>query len=129
MFPLISGALRAKVPCSRARMFSRLGPFDLFWAALSPLLAFLVRDGTIKQFDVVAIYCGTALVVSVVAFQWFKISSPLEAFFSVNEALTVAMACLTTVALTAAILFTFTRLDYAPRSIPLIHFMLAPGRL
>jgi len=94
------------------------------WAGISPVLAFLVRDGAILRIDVVVSYCSVALVLSLIVFQWFKISSPLPNFFSMRDALTVAAACLTTVALTTVIIFVFTRLDDAPRSIPVIHFMI-----
>jgi lipopolysaccharide/colanic/teichoic acid biosynthesis glycosyltransferase len=120
---LIDNGLRAKIPSSRSRVFSRIAPFDIFWTSVSPILAFLIRDGSLNRVDSVAIYCATAVVVSLVVFQWFKISSPIPTFFSVHDALAVIKACLTTAALTAAVIFIFSRLDYAPRSIPIIHFL------
>ena len=86
-------------------------------------MAFLIRDGAINRIDSVAVYCAIALAASLIAFQWFKISSPISEFFSFHDAFTVAKACLTTAALTAVVLFVFTRLDDAPRSIPVIHFL------
>jgi lipopolysaccharide/colanic/teichoic acid biosynthesis glycosyltransferase len=94
------------------------------WAGVSPILAFLVRDGTINRIDNVAIYCGVALVASLVVFQWFKISSAIPNFFSIHDAWRVTQACVTTAALTAVIIFIFTRLEDAPRSIPIIHFLI-----
>ena len=123
MLPLNGSGLRAKLPSSRARMFSPIAPFDVMWASVSPFLAFIIRDGAITRIDVVVLYWSVALVVSLIVFHWFKISSPLPNFFSMRDALTVATACLTAVALTTVILFVFTRLDYAPRSIPVIHFL------
>ena len=123
MPPLIGRGLQPLLPSSRKRMFSRLSLFDVVWAALSPILAFAVRDGTINSFEDVVVYSCVALVVSIIVFQWFRISSPLPHFFSSNDALTIIGACATTVALTAVILFVFTRLSYAPRSVPIIHFM------
>jgi len=61
-----------------------------FGASLSPVLAFLIRDGTIYRGDIVAVYCVVALVASLIAFQWFKISSPIPAFFSFHDAFSVA---------------------------------------
>lgn len=121
--PLIDNGLRAKTPSSQMRVFSRIAPFDIAWACVSPLLAFLIRDGAINRADSVAVYCAIALATSLIAFQWFKISSPIPAFFSLHDAFTVTKACLTTVALTAVVLFIFTRLGDAPRSIPVIHFL------
>ena len=105
---------RSNVPSFRMQVFSRLAPFDCFWAGVSPILAFLIRDGAINRTDSVAVYCAIALAVSLIAFQWFKISSPISEFFSFHDAFVVAKACLTTVSLTAVILFVFTRLDDAP---------------
>src|ERR1043165_7653963 len=119
----------SNIPSSRMRLFSRLSPFDCFWAGVSPILAFLIRDGAINRIDIVIIYCATALAASLIAFQWFKISSPISEFFSFHDAFTVAKACLTTTALTAVVLFVFTRLDEAPRSVPVIHFLLLGGGL
>lgn len=124
MLPLIANDLRAKLPSSRARIFSRIAPFDVVWAGASPVLAFLIRDGAIVHFDAVVRYGCVAVVVSFIVFQWFKISSPLPNFFSMRDAITVAAACLTAVALTTVILFIFTRLDEAPRSIPVMHFLI-----
>src|SRR5438105_2916270 len=120
---------RSNVPSSRTRVFSRLAPFDCFWAGISPILAFLIRDGAINRIDSVAVYCAIALAASLIAFQWFKISSPISEFFSFHDAFTVTKACLTTVALTAVVLFIFTRLDDAPRSVPVIHFLVLGGGL
>ena len=124
MLPLIANDLRAKLPSSRARIFSRIAPFDVVWAGASPVLAFLIRDGAIVHFDAVVRYGCVAVVISFIVFQWFKISSPLPNFFSMRDAITVAAACLTAVALTTVILFIFTRLDEAPRSIPIMHFLI-----
>jgi lipopolysaccharide/colanic/teichoic acid biosynthesis glycosyltransferase len=120
---LIGSDLRTQLPSSRMRIFSRITLFDTMWAGVSPVLAFIIRDGAINQIDYVAVYSCVALVISVIVFQWFRISSPLPNFFSSHDALTISKACLTTVALTAVILFVFTRLYYAPRSIPIIHFL------
>jgi lipopolysaccharide/colanic/teichoic acid biosynthesis glycosyltransferase len=124
MLPLIGRDLRAKLPSSLTRIFSPVAPFDAVWAGVSPVLAFVVRDGAINHTDAVILYGSVALVVSLVVFQWFRISAPLPNFFSMRDALTVSIAAATAVALTTVILFIFTRLDYAPRSIPIIHFLI-----
>jgi lipopolysaccharide/colanic/teichoic acid biosynthesis glycosyltransferase len=121
---LIGNTAREKTPSSRARLFSHVAPFDLIWATASPVLAFLIRDGAIKSLDDVVLYAGVALVISVIVFQAFRISASLPGFFSIHDAITVGKAAGVTVALCAACLFVFTRLDYAPRSVPIIHFLL-----
>lgn len=122
MLPLIGSDLRTELPASRMRLISRLAPFDLIWAGLSPVLAFLVRDSGIKSPEVVITYSCVALAISLLVFQWYRISASISQFFSIHDAFTIVKACLITVALTTVILFVFTRLDYAPRSIPVIHF-------
>lgn len=121
--------MRSNVPTSRTRLFSRPGLFDVLWALASPVFAFLIRDGSLNRIDVVSIYCATALVTSLVVFQWFKTGRPIAEFFSFHDAFALAKACLTTAALTAVILFVLTRLDDAPRSIPVIHFLVLGGGL
>jgi lipopolysaccharide/colanic/teichoic acid biosynthesis glycosyltransferase len=123
MLPLIGSDLRTQLPSSRARLFSRMTLFDVTWAGISPVLAYVIRDGAINRPDAVILYSVAALVISVVVFQWFRISSPIASFFSMHDAFTLARACLTAVALTAVVMFVFTRLDDAPRSIPIIHFL------
>jgi lipopolysaccharide/colanic/teichoic acid biosynthesis glycosyltransferase len=100
------------------------------WGGASPLLAFLLRDGTIKSPETVLIYCGIAFAASVVVFQWLQTSSPIFRYFSVRDALDLLKACVLIAALSAVCLFSLTRLDDAPRSIPVLHlFFLASGLL
>lgn len=124
MLQLIGGGLRTKLPSSRAYMFSRIAPFDVLWAGISPIVAFLIRDGSFVRFDAMVLYGCIAFVASLIVFQWFRISCPLSSFFSMRDALAVAGACVIAVALTTVVLFVFTRLDEAPRSIPVIHFLI-----
>jgi lipopolysaccharide/colanic/teichoic acid biosynthesis glycosyltransferase len=102
--------------------------FDVLWAAISPALAYIVRDGWIDRTDAVVIYCGVAFIAAILTFQLFKISDPISRFFSAGDAVEVAKACAISVAVAGAFLFTFTRMEETPRSIPLIHFfVLAAG--
>jgi lipopolysaccharide/colanic/teichoic acid biosynthesis glycosyltransferase len=105
-------------------VFSRVTAFDVMWAGVSPILAFIIRDGAITRVDDVVVYGVVSLAVSIGVFQLLRISDAIPSFFSVHDAIDVSKACLLTVALTAAILFVSTRLDYAPRSVPIIHFLL-----
>jgi lipopolysaccharide/colanic/teichoic acid biosynthesis glycosyltransferase len=119
---------RVRSLSSRARLLSRVSIFDVLWAAISPALAYVVRDGWIDRTDAVAIYCGVAFIAAILTFQLFKISEPISRFFSAGDAMEVAKACAISVAVAGAFLFTFTRMEETPRSIPLIHFfVLAAG--
>jgi lipopolysaccharide/colanic/teichoic acid biosynthesis glycosyltransferase len=129
-FPLVNVNHRLQRPASQTRILARVGVWDVVWGGASPLLAFLLRDGTIKSPDTVLIYCGIAFAASLFVFQWFQTSSPIFRYFSVRDALDLLKACVLIAALSAVCLFSFTRLDDAPRSIPVLHlFLLASGLL
>jgi lipopolysaccharide/colanic/teichoic acid biosynthesis glycosyltransferase len=115
---------RALSPSSQTQLLSRFSIYDIVLAAVSPALAYIVRQGGIDHIDAAVIYCSTAFVTSILTFQIFKISQPMSRFFSAPDALEVAKACSIAVAVTGAFLFTFTRMDETPRSVPLIHFLL-----
>jgi lipopolysaccharide/colanic/teichoic acid biosynthesis glycosyltransferase len=118
------GKLRLKLPASRTRIFARISSFDLSWACLSPIIAFFIRDGTLTNIESAAIYCATAIIASLICFQIFKISAPLEYYFSAYDAIEVAKPCLITVVFTAVIAFTFVRTGNSPRSVPILHFFI-----
>jgi lipopolysaccharide/colanic/teichoic acid biosynthesis glycosyltransferase len=103
---------------------------DVVWGGVTPAVAFLLRDGAIKAPNAVTIYCGVATLISLLVFQWFQTSSPLARFYSIRDAFELIKACALIVALSAVATFVLARLDEAPRSIPILQFMLlAPGLL
>jgi lipopolysaccharide/colanic/teichoic acid biosynthesis glycosyltransferase len=121
--------IRLKKPTSHTRLLSRVAVLDVVWGGASPLAAYLLRDGTIIRPGAVAVYCGVAFLVSLLVFQWFQTSSPLSRFFSVRDAIEVLKACVLIAALSAAVAFLLTRLDDAPRAIPILHLMLLASAL
>lgn len=121
--------LRLKRPASQTRVLSRVAVWDVVWGGTSPLVGFFLRDGTIKSPEVVAIYCGIALLTSLLVFQWFQTSAPISRYFSIRDAVELLKACILIAALAAAVAFLFTRLDAAPRSIPLLHLILLAAGL
>ncbi len=121
------GKLRLKLPSSRAHLFARISAFDLTWAAASPVLAFLIRDGELGESA--GSYCATAIVASFLCFQLFKTSAPLSHYFSAHDAIEVAKACSIAVIVSALISFTFLRLGTSPRSVPILHFFILTGGL
>ena len=116
--------LRLKKPSSHARVLLRVAIGDVLWGGVSPCAAYLLRDGVIAHPGGVAMYCGIALLVSLLVFQWFQTSLPLSRFYSIRDALELLKACALIAALSAVGAFLLTRLEDAPRSIPLLHFML-----
>jgi lipopolysaccharide/colanic/teichoic acid biosynthesis glycosyltransferase len=113
---------RALSPSSQCRLFSRFSVYDVVWAAVSPVFAYIMRQGGIDRLDAIATYCAVAFFASLLTFQLFKLSQPMSRFFSTPDAVEVAKASLISVAVAGAFLFTFTRMDETPRSVPLIHF-------
>ncbi len=103
--------------------------WDVAWGGASPLFAYLLRDGTINRPDAVVGYCGISLLVSLFAFQLFQTSSPISRFYSIRDALELLKACILIAALSAVLAFLFSRLEEAPRSIPVLHFILLTSGL
>jgi len=115
---------RLRKPSSYTRLMSRVPVYDIAWGALSPLPAFLLRDGTIYSPWVVATYCAAALLASLAVFQWFQTGSPIVRFYSARDAVELLKACALVAALSAVTLFLISRLEDAPRAIPILHFFL-----
>lgn len=114
---------RLRKPSSYARLLSRIAIWDVAWGGASPLAAFLLRDGTIYSPNVVAAYCVISFFTSLLVFQWFQTGSPISRFYSIRDALELLKACALVAALSAVILFLISRLEEAPRSIPILHFL------
>jgi len=62
-------------------------------------------------------------------FQWFQTSSPISRFYSIRDAFELIKACVLIATLSAVASFVLTRLEEAPRSIPILHFMLLASGL
>ena len=120
---------RLRKPSSHTRLLSRVAVWDVAWGGASPLVAFLLRDGTIYSPTVVSAYCGISFLASLLVFQWFQTGSPIARFYSIRDALELLKACALVAALSAVALFLFTRLEDAPRSIPILHFLLLASGL
>ncbi|MFZ3308031.1 MAG: sugar transferase [Xanthobacteraceae bacterium] len=118
-----------KRPSSHTRLLSRVIILDVIWGGISPLAAFLLRDGTIQHPASVATYCVIAFVISLLVFQWFQTSSPIARFYSIRDAFELIKACVLIAVLSAVTAFVLTRLEEAPRSIPILHFMLLASGL
>jgi len=121
--------VRLKKPSSHTRFLSRVAVWDIVWGGISPLAAFLLRDGTINSPTGVATYCAISFLASLLVFQWFQTSSPISRFYSIRDAFELLKACVLIAALSAVAAFLLTRLEEAPRSIPILHFMLLASGL
>src|SRR6202048_4417882 len=119
-------------PTSRSGRRIYLSLCDLLWALLSPLAALYLRDADmLYRYDWtgVAYYTGMSAGFAVLAFLVLRIQDGMTRHFSVHEALDIVEAVLFAEIMPLAALFTLTRCDGIPRSMPLIHGMLLAGGL
>jgi len=123
--------MRVPSPTSRSGTRIYLSLWDLFWAVVSPVLALYLRDADIVfrgDWNVLAYYWLFSSGFALLAFVTLRLQDGLTRNFSVHEALDIAEAALFTELMTFVALFTLTRLDGIPRSMPLTHgLLLAAG--
>src|SRR5207302_11445085 len=87
--------MRIQAPSSRATSRIRYSPFDVFFAASSPLLALYIRDAYILSREgavIAGIYCLVSLVFSLIAFSAFSLRDGMARYFSVRDAIEIAKA-------------------------------------
>ncbi len=119
--------MRVPSPTSRTGRRTYLSLWDLFWALGSPFLALVIRDTDLvptADWNGVAYYCVASSGFALVAFFAFRIHDGMTRHFSVQEALDLAESVLLAELMTCAVMFTLTRFDGVPRSMPLIHGVL-----
>src|SRR5215510_53079 len=124
--------MRVPSPTSRSGTRVYLSLWDLFWAVVSPVLALYLRDANIvfrAEWDVLGYYWLFSSGFALVAFVALRLQDGMTRYFSVHEALDIAEAALFTELMTFVSLFTLTRLDGIPRSMPLTHGLLLAGGL
>src|SRR6266545_4037201 len=111
-------------PSSRTGKRVYLSLWDLFWALISPLLALYLRDVDILfrgDWSAVGYYWVLSSGFALLAFFALRIQDGMTRYFSVHEALDIAEAVLFAELMTFGVMFTITRLDGIPRSMPIIH--------
>lgn len=119
-------------PTSRTGKRVYLSLWDIFWALVSPLIALYLRDVQIflqPDLTVVAYYWALSFAFALIAFFALRLQDGMTRYFSVHEALDIAEAVLLAELMACAALFTLTRLDGIPRSMPLIHGLILAGGL
>ena len=124
--------MRTKLPSSRGSFRFRVSIFDWVWATATPVLAVALRDFQFPHLQSLpnfGMYWSVSVVSSVIAFSAFGLGNGISRYFSVSDALDVVKAVLCAGVMTVIVLFSMTRLDGIPRSIPLIHMMLLAGGL
>src|SRR6266403_5248990 len=124
--------MRVPSPTSRSGTRVYLSLWDLFWAVVSPVVALLSRDAEIvfrADWEVLGYYWLFSSGFALVAFVALRLQDGMTRYFSVHEALDIAEAALFPELMTFVSLFTLTRLDGIPRSMPLTHGLLLAGGL
>jgi lipopolysaccharide/colanic/teichoic acid biosynthesis glycosyltransferase len=123
--------MRVPSPTSRTGKRVYLSLWDLSWAVLSPVVALYLRNMDIvlqADWSVLGYYWMISSGFALVAFFALRIQDGMTRHFSVHEALDVFEAVLFAELMTCGVMFTLTRLDGIPRSMPLIHgLVLAAG--
>jgi lipopolysaccharide/colanic/teichoic acid biosynthesis glycosyltransferase len=120
------------LPASRARLRLRLSTVDVALAAVSPVVALYLRNADVaSNGDWIGAesYILVSLVFSLIAFQIAGISAIIPQFVSVSDLLRIAKVVLVAELMTAATLFTVTRLEGIPRSLPAIHALILGAAL
>jgi lipopolysaccharide/colanic/teichoic acid biosynthesis glycosyltransferase len=121
------------VPSPTARSGRRVyvSLWDLIWAVASPIVALWLRDGDIllrADLTAVGYYWALASGFALLAFFALRIQDGMTRYFSFHDALDIAEAVLFAELMTTAGLFSLTRLDGIPRSMPIMHgLLLAAG--
>jgi lipopolysaccharide/colanic/teichoic acid biosynthesis glycosyltransferase len=125
--------MRFRSPSSRGYFRLHFSSFDVFWAAIAPLLALYFRSAYIlspKFAQIAVAYCALSLAGSLIAFLVFRLSDGVNRHFSVHDALNVVKAAVGSGLLSSVVLFTFNRLEGIPRSTPVLQVLiLAAGLL
>ena len=119
-------------PTSRRKNKVYLSIWDAFWALLSPLLALWMGDALVlsqQDWSMIATYCALSSGFAVMAFMAFRLQDTMTRHFSAHDALDIIEAVLFAELMTYGFLFTLTRLDGIPRSVPLCHGLLLAGGL
>src|SRR4051812_12581997 len=119
-------------PTSRRKVKVDVSIWDAFWSLASPLVALWLGGALVlarQDWNALLIYCAISSGASVFAFLAFGLQKTLTRHFSAHEVLDIAEAVLFAQLLTYGVLFTLTRLDGIPRSVPLYHGLLLAGGL
>ena len=120
------------VPTSRSNRRTHLELSDLCCTISAPWLAFALRDPALfgpDSVEQVSIYCGVALVAGIASLYISQIGDgiPLEICpLHRLDIITCSFSASTVAVVTA---FLVTRLDWMPRSLPIIHFFVLTSLL
>lgn len=114
------------IPSSKNTDSFKLVAFDVAAGYAAPGIALWMRDLWAPMnvsLTSIAVYTVAGTCFSAICFVLFRVANCLPRYFSLRDAVEIAKASTCAVTATAAFLFTLTRLEEIPRSIPAIHFL------
>jgi lipopolysaccharide/colanic/teichoic acid biosynthesis glycosyltransferase len=119
------------VPSSRAYLRVKISALDACFALLSPLLALWVRDAPVLTAVSYSLflYWACCTIFSFLSFSIFRLEHKGLRYFSVDDIFDILKAVVVAELLTAAALFSFTRLEGIPRSTLFIHALILAAAL
>ncbi|MGO8833967.1 MAG: sugar transferase [Roseiarcus sp.] len=118
--------MKTHAPTSNERIGRFIDFRDVLSVILAGPIAFVLRDQNLIVNDHAQqtfIYCAMASVAGLLMLVVFHLGKNLSDYVSTQEVQSVVKAALATTTLTSFALFSVTRLDFVPRSIPVIHFL------
>jgi lipopolysaccharide/colanic/teichoic acid biosynthesis glycosyltransferase len=118
--------MRVHTPTSIEQVRRYVDRSDIFSVLFAAPIALALRDPNLfgLEHNVEAIiYSAVAFVVGGVIILAFNLGKNVRGLISLNEVQSVVVAALSAVSVTALIVFSFTRLDFVPRTVPLIHVL------
>ena len=118
--------MRVHTPTSIEQVKRYIDGSDIFSVLIAAPVALALREPKLYALDHIVdavTYTTFAFVVGVVITIAFNLGKNVRGLISMGEVQSVVLAALSSVSLTALTVFSFTRLDTVPRTVPLIHLL------
>ena len=120
--------MRVSPPASRSRFRPRVAYFDAIWVAVAPFGALALRDDNLLRFDFssqgsreVLQYALVTIACALPSVAAFRLRDELTPDFALANVWRIFCAAGVATSASAAMSFTFNRLDSIPRSTPMIY--------
>ena len=121
-----------RLPSTKSHLSYRVFVLDAVVAVFAPLTALLLRNPLLfndPNLPLIATYTCASFLFCSASFILFRIANSLPRFVSFQDAIQIFKAALTGVAATNIFMFSLTRLDEVPRSVPALQLLLLVGGL
>src|SRR6202142_570796 len=118
--------MRVHTPTSIEQVKRYIDGSDIFSVLIAAPVALALREPKLYALDHIVeafTYSAFAFVVGVVIIIVFNLGKNVRGLISMGEVQSVVLAAVSSVSVTALTVFSFTRLDTVPRTVPLIHLL------